>query len=501
MHLITTLLVDDDYLVLKDLKKMLDWNALGFEIIGTATNGKKALTITQKEHPELIITDISMPIMDGFDFVETVQKEYPHSYFIFISSYADFDYAKRAMRDGIRDYILKNEITAEALTQRLLKVRQELEHQKHHRQQDFRIKLTDYFKSGKNLSSSEESKRSYTFYFFSKWIPLEKLKSHFLHIPMYGEELYPLLLQLILSRYTDALVFPVEEFVIAGIPGQKNSFSSRKPLQNCLDIQQALELKSGQTIIASCFPEALTLPEGRQVYQRLLPFLHFQSSFPENSRTVLSSLVKTPFVPVDRFFSYTLLKDSLEYPKRYLDSLKSFLELLFKAKDADSIFMLYHNLLLNMEELSGHRLSFSPQSYFQNQEELYTFLESSYEELRKLCIKSSQGQYSPSVQKAIEYMKSHLSDSSLTVDQISAEVFLSASRFGVLFKQETGQTVYDYLTELRISRAIHLLENTRMKIYEIAEQTGYKSSQYFSQIFSQRTGHKPLYFRQKKPST
>ena len=71
MHLITTLLVDDDYLVLKDLKKMLDWNALGFEIIGTATNGKKALTITQKEHPELIITDISMPIMDGFDFVET----------------------------------------------------------------------------------------------------------------------------------------------------------------------------------------------------------------------------------------------------------------------------------------------------------------------------------------------------------------------------------------------------------------------------------------------
>ena len=163
--------------------------------------------------------------------------------------------------------------------------------------------------------------------------------------------------------------------------------------------------------------------------------------------------------------------------------------------------MLYHNLLLNMEELSGHRLSFSPQSYFQNQEELYTFLESSYEELRKLCIKSSQGQYSPSVQKAIEYMKSHLSDSSLTVDQISAEVFLSASRFGVLFKQESSAAFYDYLTELRISRAIHLLENTRMKIYEIAEQTGYKSSQYFSQIFSQRTGHKPLYFRQKKPST
>ena len=96
-------------------------------------------------------------------------------------------------------------------------------------------------------------------------------------------------------------------------------------------------------------------------------------------------------------------------------------------------------------------------------------------------------------------MKDNYANSSLTVEQIAERVSLSASRFSVLFRQETNQTVNDYLTELRISQAVFLLENSNYKIYEIAEKVGYKSSQYFSQIFSQKTGYKPLHFRKKKP--
>ena len=95
-------------------------------------------------------------------------------------------------------------------------------------------------------------------------------------------------------------------------------------------------------------------------------------------------------------------------------------------------------------------------------------------------------------------MKESYGNSSLTIEQIAEHAGLSASRFSVLFRQETGQTVNDYLTEIRISQAIFLLENSNCKIYEIAEQVGYKSSQYFGQIFSQKTGYKPLHFRKKK---
>ena len=69
MKKIKTLLVDDDSLVLQDLKKIVDWNAMGFQLTDTAANGKSALEIAEKEMPDLIVSDISMPVMDGFDFI------------------------------------------------------------------------------------------------------------------------------------------------------------------------------------------------------------------------------------------------------------------------------------------------------------------------------------------------------------------------------------------------------------------------------------------------
>ena len=73
MSLIKTILVDDDYLVLKDLRSMIDWKALGFSIEGTASTGKAALRLASDCKPSLVITDISMPVMDGFDFTETLR--------------------------------------------------------------------------------------------------------------------------------------------------------------------------------------------------------------------------------------------------------------------------------------------------------------------------------------------------------------------------------------------------------------------------------------------
>ena len=74
MKKIKTLLVDDDYLVLQDLKKMVEWEALGFQIIDTAANGKQAQEQAEKNMPDLIVSDISMPVMDGFDFIEEIRK-------------------------------------------------------------------------------------------------------------------------------------------------------------------------------------------------------------------------------------------------------------------------------------------------------------------------------------------------------------------------------------------------------------------------------------------
>ena len=199
-------------------------------------------------------------------------------------------------------------------------------------------------------------------------------------------------------------------------------------------------------------------------------------------------------------FPYHLLEEGMNDFQLFFSQLYSHLQLLFDAQDADSIFMLYHNLLLQMEELTNHMISFPATNSFHSLQEIYDFFVHCYQQIKEYQNKNQYESFSVPVHTAIEYMKKNLSDNNLTIDQIAEAAYLSSSRLSVLFRKETGQTVNDYLTDLRISHAIHLLENSNYKIYEIAEKTGYKSSQYFSQVFNQRTGRRPLSFRQKKPS-
>lgn len=503
MKYVRTILVDDDYLVLQDLKNLVDWKALGFQIIGTAPNGKTALQITQKTLPDLIITDISMPAMDGFEFIECIQKNYPDIYIIFISSYADFDYAKRAMKHGIRDYLLKNELTEESLTSLLLQVREYLKNRNTTRHRDFRLRLTEYFSSAQeDLLPDELVHHRYLFFFFSFALPLEKLNLHFQHITEYGNELSLLLQEKIHTLYPNSLLFNMDNLLIVGIPAKDldEPVSVAAISRTCQAILSSTESCSERKILGAFFPERMSLPDCKKSCRSLLPLMQFQNSFPGTFQKNLSLLSRQTYVPVHQVFAYELLQTSQKHPENYYEQLNLFLSTLFEARDADSIFMLYHNLLLQMERFSGHLINFPTCNYFQNQEELFHFLKTSYEELCIFTSKTDLGKYSRPLTQAMEYMKQNYSNSSLTVEQIAEHCSLSPSRLSVLFKKETGQTVGDYLTDLRISEAIHFLENSNYKIYEVAEKAGYKSAQYFSQVFSQRTGHKPLYFRQKKPS-
>ena len=502
MEKIKTLLVDDDYLVLQDLENLIDWGSMGFQLIGRATSGKKALEIACCQEPELIITDISMPAMDGFDFVETLKKDFPNTYIIFISSYASFTYAQRAMETGIRDYILKNEITPQLLTERLHKVTTVLRASQKATREQLSEQLSSYFqfKANKEPDTSAFS-RKYYFLFLSAHLPLEKLKNHFIHLKEYGKTLSDSVNQLLFSRYSHSFSTVIDEIVIVGLHSADISHASSPTAIPALArvFHQQLQSKLSPGVTIWYCKENQTLSQIRNTYQQLLPLIRFYGSFPARALMDIEKYKVTNVTSVKELFPYHVLSDNLNTPDTFFTQLDTYLTLLFDARDADSIFMLYHNLLLQMEELTGHMLSFPVKNYFNSQKEFLDFFVSCYKQVREYLQQKQFNRYSSAISAAIDYMKKNYSDNSLTIDQISAAVYLSSSRLSVLFKQETGQTVNDYLTDLRIAQAIRLLENSNYKIYEIAEKTGYKSSQYFSQIFSQRTGRRPLSFRQKKP--
>lgn len=128
------LLVDDDFLVIEGLQTMIDWKALDADIVGTAENGEEALRLAIANKPDVIITDISMPVMDGLELTKKVKEVLDNVHIFLISGHDDFEYARKAIQFGVTNYILKpvNRQTIHNLTEELQKIAQTQDIKKEH---------------------------------------------------------------------------------------------------------------------------------------------------------------------------------------------------------------------------------------------------------------------------------------------------------------------------------------------------------------------------------
>ena len=116
------LIVDDDFLVRTYLKQMIAWEERGFYIVGDAKNGREAIEILQHDGADILIADVSMPIMDGIELTRWTKKNSPRTHILVLSCHDDFIYVKEAMKLGIDDYLLKNNLTEETLLEALEKI-------------------------------------------------------------------------------------------------------------------------------------------------------------------------------------------------------------------------------------------------------------------------------------------------------------------------------------------------------------------------------------------
>lgn len=101
------LIVDDEYEIRKGISNYFPWNETGFEVIGEAENGREALKIIQKKHVDVVLCDIKMPVMTGIQLVQVLYEQHKNVKVVFLSAYKDFEYAKKALVFGVRDYIVK----------------------------------------------------------------------------------------------------------------------------------------------------------------------------------------------------------------------------------------------------------------------------------------------------------------------------------------------------------------------------------------------------------
>ena len=115
------LIVDDEYIMRRGIRYMMNWEEQGFQVVGEASNGKEALDMMKELKPHIVFSDMTMPVMDGIDFIKIAHRKYPDVQIIILSGYDKFDYVRQALLNGAVDYVLKPTLNPEILTKLLTK--------------------------------------------------------------------------------------------------------------------------------------------------------------------------------------------------------------------------------------------------------------------------------------------------------------------------------------------------------------------------------------------
>lgn len=502
MKPISVIVADDDQLIIEDLKTLIDWEKLGFNLVATAQNGSQALKRLKKYRPQVLITDIIMPGMDGLELIRQARQLLPGLRILIITSYDEFDYAKRALQLGVTDYILKNEITSISLAGKLLDIASTIEESTRISESFLRQELSGYFKEtnrNPSLPASIGSLKDEQYYFFvaAQCTPFTLNMEQAAYLLSASLDY----LSYVLAQFT-TLSLPVqfsnEKFLIFTVRIETSQQERRFLLSSVLrQLWQRFSSAFNQPCILFYYPHRITIEGFRKIYQDTLPVLRYTSAmFCEIEPINMESLsTGENYVPLNRTFPFHQLTASKEQAEEQILKIRHYLVLCKQSRDIATIMDFYRGFCIHMENISYGQFPANKLRYFYSFESFLKWTFNTYQDCITLKNSDSHKQFSTAVRTAVEYMQENYSNYALTAEMISEAAHLSASRLGVLFKQETNRTINEYLTELRIEQAIYFLKNTNMKIYEISEKCGYKSSQYFSQVFCSHTGKRPIDYR------
>lgn len=504
MHKIRVLLVDDDKILLNDIESMIDWEGHGFEIVGKALNGKKAWELCTKLAPQLVITDIRMPVMDGLELARKISKFSPECKVLFLTSFEDFDYAKRAFQYNVSNYFLKNDLSSESFIRELYAIKSKIADETRLRVHDNREVLKNIVYNNHPINSNtDKSLRQRSFHVLvnlkfplSYYVIKTKTDTMFIDNLTFNQELFH---DFTLS---DQFILSDHSILLALKPNNKIACLDHILNRQVELIQQFLLYE--KNIHADVLIDSKYINTAEYI-QYFISFRDNESLFFNEGDKIINLGELNPLYPspssIDLRFYEVFLAFEANDSVRMFDGLESILTNIFTN--------------LNRKNL----ISFATETYdflneywsFQKNSDIFTvpinaywaedianwIYLSFYDALEHKALKDSP-QYSSAVTDAISFIEKHYTEKDLTIKRIAHAVCISEGRLSVVFKEESGVTINKYITDLRMKKAMHLLKYTNLKVYEIAEIIGYSSSQYFSQVFMAYTNLTPNEYRKNK---
>lgn len=530
------LIVDDNHSDRVGIRGLIDWDALGVEVAGMAVDGLEGYDMAMRLRPDFVLTDVSMPVLDGIGMTEKIKAELPDTKFIFMSCFDDFEYLKGAISLEVYGYILKPIHLAE-LTAAISKVvqlkREELD------------KARDQLLLRKRVQESLPVLREQLFrdLLYGKLEDEEEIRGRLtdLGIDLTDKSCAVLFLQIdnfdlsypeLTGENRHLLIFGVQkcaeetilrEFagyatcqrhnslvvvLILDAAGQAGAMDRIVDHSNrckeCVSSSLGVTLTIGISDPAS---GAASLPQAFESAQYAATSKFFSSG----NRIIMASEVREP----EQDFQYDIM-DVKRRLEKIIESgetsdVHSFIEERYRSETyypqtyiqslTYSIVNVIQTCLLERSEsygsVFGDELSvWNKLQKFETVSDIKAWLIELIETVREFFAKKESGRY----QKIVDDIKSIIERRYAeieNVNEIVSSLYISTSHANLIFKQHTGQTIFDYLIMKRMEVAKELLLDPYVKIYEIAERTGYKTPSYFASVFKEYTGLTSKQFRDK----
>ncbi len=517
------LLVDDEIFARQGLRNLIDWASCGFEVIGEAGNGEDALASFEELRPDLVITDIRMPVMDGLELIRRATEEMaePPS-FIIISGYNDFKYAQQAVRFGVVDFILKP-IDEDVLETTLRQLNEKIAQERSLRRERERLmkeRIVNALITGEAGAeqSDEWSSRlglpvnvpvRYTFIELNDnhpWLADAGIVTQ--------EQFRQAIRETLEQRLDGSRDVHLHEHrsrvgVILSSDEIASAFGSLE--QYAIRLQQAIEERVQRAVYVYVGSEVSSLSKLRQAYLTAKETLQHKYGS-KDKHYVLYDTVKDLALhelDADKQFHRELTERIEENDE---EGIRHLIERLFREFEEqryapEAVKMVIHHCVTDVitvakqmdierQQLKNLEPIISWQDMNLSLEELKrlftAFVASSAKQLSKGRKESMRG----SISKIKNYIETNYSDN-ISLKSLSNEFYMNPVYLGQLFKKTYGVYFNDFLLQLRVDEAKKLLRQTDLRIYEIAERVGFTSSDYFVTQFEKIEHMTPTEYRNK----
>lgn len=537
-------LAEDEVVVRETIKRMIPWEELGFELVGEAADGEMALPLLLRQQPDLLITDIKMPFMDGLTLARLAKKEIPGLKVVILSGYDDFNYAKQAIGIGVEDYLLKP-ITKNALIERLSEIRSRYEHEKTQKEyyEKFQREMQAYEKNssrdffealvGGSMDMMEVYKRAeklgldivaeaYNVLIFTMNCDEDFSGQRDEYSSWEAESLE--LLENFFAGHSSAMLFRSNIFSYGVLlKGQRETIEENT--RACVDeirkilsrqdgrrewflavgqsVERLSQIQKSYHTASRAFSQRYLYDENILYYDEMETMEHPGGQAETEDNAYLQKVDVNALNPaiLQKFLSNGLQEETENFVKDYFYAIgqEPMESLVFRnyviLNVRFSVISFIKGLGCDTNEMESADTEEVLAESGKNMESAIAYAKKMISQAIEIRDQNSGNKNRSILKTAVDFIDSHYMEEDISLNTVANVANVSANHFSALFSQNMGQTFIEYLTTLRMNKAKELLRCTGMRSSEIAGEIGYKDAHYFSYLFKKTQGMTPSDYR------